>query len=89
LIKEETKIKQIISGEQSGVDRSALDFSIQFNIPHAGWCPKGRWAEDGRISDKYNLTETETIEELLEYRTLKNVQNSDGTLIIYNITLNP
>ena len=76
-----TNINKIISGGQTGVDRSALDFSIQYNIPHGGWCPKDRWAEDGPISNIYNLTETK--EKLPEVRTLKNVLSSDGTLIIY------
>lgn len=37
----------IISGVQTGVDRSAMDVAIDLNIPHAGWCPPGRKAEDG------------------------------------------
>ncbi|MFZ2538218.1 MAG: putative molybdenum carrier protein, partial [Oscillospiraceae bacterium] len=51
------KITQIISGGQTGVDRAALDFAIIAGIPHGGWCPLGRTAEDGIISDKYELTE--------------------------------
>jgi len=53
-------IEKIISGGQSGVDRAALDFALQNNIPCGGRCPKGRLAEDGRIDDKYPLTETKT-----------------------------
>ncbi len=72
---------KIISGGQSGVDRAALDFCLENNIPCGGWCPKGRMAEDGRISDKYPLIETES-EDYAE-RTRLNVENSDGTLIIF------
>lgn len=74
-------ISKIISGGQSGVDRSALDFSIQYNIPHAGWCPKNRLAEDGQIPSFYNLTET--ADEMPETRTLKNIKTADSTLIIH------
>ena len=40
------KIARIRTGGQSGVDRAALDFAIEHNIPYCGWCPKGGWAED-------------------------------------------
>lgn len=83
-------IEKIISGGQSGVDRAALDIAIELNIPHGGWCPWGRKAEDGVISNKYNLQETlaPSIEEsknpdfLYKKRTELNVIDSDGTLII-------
>ncbi len=80
-MKKKIIINKIITGGQSGVDRSALDFSIKHNIPHGGWCPKNRWAEDGRIPDKYNLTET--VEESPKSRTYNNVMDSDATLIIF------
>jgi hypothetical protein len=44
----------IISG-QTGADRAALDFAIARGLPHGGWCPNGRLAEDGTISDRYRL----------------------------------
>ncbi len=80
-MKKTRKIKHIISGGQSGVDRSALDFSIKHNIPHSGYCPNGRWAEDGIIAPKYNLTETDSKDP--QVRTKLNVENAAGTLIIY------
>jgi hypothetical protein len=49
---------KIISGGQTGADRAALDFAIKQGIPHGGWCPKGRRAEDGPIDAKYQLQET-------------------------------
>ncbi|WP_419780503.1 putative molybdenum carrier protein [Maridesulfovibrio sp.] len=69
----------IISGGQTGVDRGALDAAIERNIPHYGWCPKGRKAEDGTIPSKYNMQETEGWQYWI--RTEKNVLDSDGTLI--------
>ena len=73
-------LEKIVSGGQTGADRAALDFAIKNNIPHGGWCPKGRLAEDGPISAKYNLTEMPT--DSYKSRTEQNVIYSDGTLIL-------
>ena len=73
-------IIKIVSGAQTGVDRAGLDAAIHCKIPHGGWCPKGRKAEDGRIPDKYGLLETSTADYLT--RTEANVVDSDATLII-------
>jgi hypothetical protein len=73
-------IKKIISGAQTGADRAALDFAIEVGIPHGGWVPKGRKAEDGTIPEKYNLQEMPTAS--YPARTEKNVLDSHGTLII-------
>ena len=54
-------IEKIVSGGQTGVDRAALDVAITLDIPHGGWCPKGRLAELGTtIPKKYCLKETES-----------------------------
>ncbi|MEI7636783.1 MAG: putative molybdenum carrier protein, partial [Syntrophus sp. (in: bacteria)] len=50
-------ITKIISGGQTGADRAALDFAIKHNIPHGGWLPKGRQAEDGKLPKRYQLQE--------------------------------
>jgi hypothetical protein len=75
----------LISGGQTGVDRAALDFCLENNIPCGGWCPKGRLAEDGIIPDKYPLLETGS--EDYDVRTRLNIEDSDGTLIIYKSEL--
>ena len=49
---------KIVSGGQTGADRAALDWAIAHQIPHGGWCPKGRKAENGIIDSCYKLTET-------------------------------
>lgn len=72
-------VDKIISGGQTGVDRAALNWAIENGIPHGGWCPKGRLAEDGRIASRYQLTETPS-EDYAE-RTEWNVRDSDGTVI--------
>ncbi|MCY4362944.1 MAG: putative molybdenum carrier protein [Gammaproteobacteria bacterium] len=73
-------IEKIISGGQTGVDRAALDCAIALHIPHGGWCPTGRKAEDGRLDDRYRLVELDSNE--YADRTRKNVEDSDGTLVL-------
>ena len=73
-------IKRIISGGQTGADRAALDFAIKMDLPHGGWVPKGRLAEDGSIPARYHLTEMPT--KSYPKRTEQNVVDSDGTLIV-------
>ena len=72
-------LKKIISGGQTGADRAALDAALEVGIEDGGWVPKGRKAEDGRISDKYNLKEMPTSS--YPKRTEQNVIDSDATLI--------
>jgi hypothetical protein len=73
-------IKKIMSGSQTGADRAALDVAIKLSIPHSGWTLKGRLAENGLISNKYNLQEMPTAS--YTKRTEQNVMTSDGTLIL-------
>ena len=75
-----TLVQRIISGGQTGVDRAALDVAIALGIPCGGWCPKGRMAEDGVIPAHYPLRETETAD--YAERTVRNVTDSSGTLIL-------
>jgi hypothetical protein len=74
-------VSKIVSGGQTGVDRAALDVAIYLDIPHGGWCPAGRRAEDGKIPDGYELRETDQSD--YSVRTEKNVIESDGTLILF------
>jgi hypothetical protein len=69
----------IVSGGQTGVDRGALDAAIEVNSPCGGWCPEGRLAEDGTIPMRYPLTD---LPGGYLKRTRKNVEDSDGTLIL-------
>lgn len=70
----------IYSGGQAGVDRGALEAALQTGNPCAGWCPKGRLAEDGPIPPRYPLRQ---VDGGYEDRTRKNVEDSDGTLILH------
>ena len=70
---------KIVSGGQTGADRAGLDWAIRARIPHGGWCPKGRRAEDGLIPAQYQLIETPNRD--YSQRTAWNVRDSDGTVI--------
>jgi hypothetical protein len=72
---------KIVSGGQTGVDRAALDVALKRGINCGGWCPSGRLDEFGRIPDRYPVEELE--HGGFTERTLQNVKDSDGTMIIY------
>jgi len=72
--------EKIVSGGQSGVDRAALDVAAELSLPRGGWCPRGRYAEDGPISDAYPLKETPS--PATAQRTEWNVRDADGTLVL-------
>ena len=76
---------KIISGGQTGVDRAALDVALKNSIDCGGWCPAGRLDEIGRIPNRYSLKELE--HGGFTERTLQNVKDSDGTVIIYSVQL--
>jgi len=90
---------KIVSGGQTGVDRAALDAASVAGFPCGGWCPAGRLAEDGEIPERYPLKELQDddgvagiktarqVAEGYRARTLKNLQDSDGTVILFNGTL--
>lgn len=81
------------------MDRGALDAALVAGFACGGWCPADRGAEDGLIPDRYPLTPlpgaiaTEAdptarqVAEQYRARTLKNVQDSDGTVILFSGTL--
>jgi hypothetical protein len=94
-------LSKIISGGQTGVDRGALDAALVTGFCCGGWCPVNRVAEDGEIPERYPLTPLPSVNatvasearparqvgEQYRARTLKNVQDSDGTVILFSGTL--
>jgi hypothetical protein len=78
-------LTQIVSGGQTGVDRAALDAALAVGFPCGGRCPSDRAAEDGVISEEYPLVPVACGG--YRQRTLKNVQDSDGTAILFNQSL--
>jgi hypothetical protein len=73
-------VTKIISGGQTGADRAALNAAFALHIPHGGWCPKGRRAEDGPIDARFQLFETPSSDPA--QRTEWNVRDADATLIL-------
>ena len=73
-------IQRLISGGQTGADRAGLDVGLALSLPVGGWCPQGRRAEDGPIPSRYPLVETPEAD--YDTRTRRNVEDSDGTLIL-------
>ncbi|MGE5208188.1 MAG: putative molybdenum carrier protein [Alphaproteobacteria bacterium] len=72
---------KIVSGGQTGVDRATLDVALQHEVECGGWCPAGRLDEFGRIPDQYPLRELQAGG--FTERSLRNVKDSDGTVVIY------
>jgi putative molybdenum carrier protein len=72
---------KIVSGGQTGVDRAALDVALKHEMECGGWCPDGRLDEFGRIPDRYPVQELPAGG--FTERTLQNVKDSDGTVVIY------
>lgn len=71
---------RLVSGGQTGVDRAALDVSLEIGIPCGGWVPAGRLAEDGPLPPRYPMVEAPSAE--YAERTRLNVRDSDATLIL-------
>ena len=74
-------LAKVISGGQTGVDRGALDAALELGFPCGGWCPPGRLAEDGCIPLRYPVQELASGG--YRQRTIKNVLESDGTVLIH------
>jgi len=72
---------RIVSGAQTGVDRGALDAALKIGFACGGWCPPGRLAEDGVIPPRYPVHELDSGG--YRKRTIQNVMDSDGTLVIH------
>lgn len=86
------KIISIRTGGQSGVDRAAMDFARDNDIPLVGWCPKGGWAEDypdppGLLRDYPEFIETPSAE--TAERTKWNLRDCDASLTIRPLESEP
>jgi len=46
-------VASIVSGGQTGAGRAALDWAIDNGIPHRGWCPKRRLAENDDLVHRF------------------------------------
>lgn len=72
-------LTRIISGGQTGADWAALDWAITHAVPHGGWCPLGRLAENGVVDPRFQLRETPSPNYAV--RTRWNVRDADATVL--------
>lgn len=70
----------IVSGGQTGADRGALEAALEMDAPYHGWLPKGRRAEDGKVSEVFDKLK-ETNNQGYVFRTEMNVADSGATVI--------
>ena len=78
---------KIISGGQTGVDRAALDVALRRGVNCGGWCPVGRLDEFGKIPEQYPVQELQSGG--FTERTLQNVKDSDGIVVIIQASFAP
>jgi hypothetical protein len=74
------KDDQFVAVEHLEFPAIHLPVALNLGIPCGGWCPNGRRAEDGPIDSCYPLIEIASAD--YRVRTRKNVEDSDGTLIL-------
>ena len=75
-------IEQIVSGGQTGVDQAALAMASEAGLCIGGWCPNGGLDANGvYVLHTYPMLKQASTSDPNE-RTMLNIDNSDGTLII-------
>lgn len=75
-------IEKIISGGQTGVDQAALAMATEAGWPIGGWCPKGGLDANGVcVLNTYPTLKQASTSDPNE-RTMLNIDDSDGTLVI-------
>lgn len=75
-------IEKIVSGGQTGVDQAALAMASEAGLTIGGWCPKGGLDANGVcVLNTYPTLKQASTPDPNE-RTMLNIDDSDGTLII-------
>ncbi len=69
----------IITGSQTGVERSTLDWALKHEIPHGGWCPQGLLSSAEPLDPRYKLKEGSS-GEILE-AVSSNIRDAEATLV--------
>lgn len=83
------KIKKIISGGQTGADQGGLEAGKILKIEIGGTAPPNFMTENGEnlhLKHHYGLIEGEPDHAIYPKRTLKNIMDSDGTVIFGDIS---
>ena len=82
-------LRKIISGGQVGADRGGLEAGNKWPIETGGWAPKGWRTQYGPAPElaEFGLVEHHRSE--YKYRTEKNIEDADGTLIVASRTSSP
>ena len=75
-------LRKVISGGQDGVDRGGIDAARNLGVETGGTAPKGWRVQNGFDPSLKDLGLVEHPSALYPPRTLKNVRDADGTLII-------
>lgn len=75
-------IEKIVSGGQTGVDQAALAMAVEAGLTIGGWCPKGGLDANGVcVLHTYPTLKQASTPDPNE-RTMLNIDDSDGTLIV-------
>ncbi len=80
-----TKPRKIISGGQTGADQGGLEGAQAIGMETGGWMPRGWRTERGsqpEVAHRFGMHKTKS--RSYPPRTLKNVKDSDGTMIVGN-----
>jgi hypothetical protein len=75
-------VTQVISGGQTGIDRIALEVATQCGIPTGGTAPRKFMTENGPDDSLKKFGLVENSSPRYPDRTIKNILNSDGTLLL-------
>lgn len=84
-------VVKIISGGQTGADQGGLLAGRILGLTTGGTAPPGFWTDDGcnlDLKSVFGLVESAPDPRTYPIRTLRNVQDSDGTLLV-GITSSP
>lgn len=78
-------IKRVISGGQTGVDRTGLEVARELGIPTGGTAPKGWRIDGGADPSLADFGLVESPYDTYPPRTRENVVNSDATVLFGNM----
>jgi hypothetical protein len=82
-------LSKIISGGQVGADRGALEAAREIGILTGGYAPRGWRTATGSDPSLAEFGLVEHFRSEYKFRTEKNIEESDGTLVVASNTLSP